>query len=157
MSFTTTSADNIITIGDTNDTIKLNQIMPMYTSVPTFDLNYIGGFISGTKGTPGSFKNTPQTMFTFNNVKPAQYLVSISYSMRSDTTDPAVNICISNTSTSTTSTQNFVFYTNSSNEAYFSQTIPYSCSTTGALYVNLHCTENLITTSFDYGYLIRIG
>lgn len=158
MSFTTSSADNIITLGDVSDTIKLNKIMPLYTSNPSFDLNFIGGFVKGTNGTTGQLTNTFAKLFEFTTVKPGQYLVSMSYSIRVVSGgDPVVNVCISNVQTSTTSTQDFVFFNNGSNEACFTQTIPYSCTTTGTLYVNLHTAGDIYLQKIDYGYLIRIA
>lgn len=157
MSFTTTSADNIITIGDTSDTIKLNQIMPMYTSVPTFDLSYVGGFqsdISGSREVNTVFgSNVPLTILTFSNVKNGVYILSCGFTLYGP--EYGFSVIVSNQSDATNATISCINRgSNTYNQHY--PTIAVKSSGTN-LYVRLSTSASLNCTNVHYGMITRIG
>ena len=164
MSFTTTSADNIITIGDTNDTIKLNKIMPMYTSAPTFDLSlsYIGAFITGTTGGTGVFYAAGTTIVTFNSVKAGVYLVSAGFTCYTDANSYGFSFIVSNSNASTTETVPLLNRCDENSLRVFHQYFPvvvFKNQADNAIYIRLKTdgSKGINCTDVYYGYLTRIG
>lgn len=154
MSFTTTSADNIITIGDTNDTIKLNKIMPMYTSVPTYSLNYIGGFVLGTPLNQNTNISTTKPIYQFLNVPVGNYLANCHFKLNAGG-QYGFEIRVSDTSgTSSTSWQWTSTTWNSG--ATYTVILPYQ-NNSNDVYINLSSGGTVNPASLFYGYLIRIG
>jgi len=165
MSFTTTSSDNIITIGDTNDTIKLNQIMPMYTSVPTDNsnnviaLNSLGGFFNGTASNINTNigQNVSKTFCTFSNIPKGNYLIYVNARVVSSSPDPGYQIKISTTQDDTTNNQWHGLMWQS--EDRFMLNIPYINSYLQNIYINISsgAANGINVTNFYYAYIQKIG
>lgn len=168
MSFTTTSADNIITIGDTNDTIKLNQIMPMYTSIPgnnkfnensLISLNSLGGFFNGTSSNINTNigQNVQKTFCTFSSIPAGNYLIYLHARVYSSSPDPGYQIKISNTQDDTANNQwNGTMWLG---EDRFMLSFPYINSSTQNIYINISTAADngLNVTDVYYAYIQKIG
>jgi len=161
MSFTTTSPDNIITIGDANDTIKLNKISPLYTSVPAvFDLSYVGGIVSGTyQNLNTSFRNTVVNICKFDNVPPGNYIVFFNCNVHG-VGEYGFVLKLSNLSTVCSDTDCDYHNVTLNYDVRFLFSIPYANNTKQTLYINAYSNNppnSISMNEFYYGYLMRIG
>jgi len=159
-----TSSTTNITIGDTNDTVKLNRIFPLYTSIPSaFDLNYIGGKFDGTNihANTQTIGTTGVCMFKFDNVPVGQYIVSILFEVGANNSNPTFRVKVSDTSGNVTTPYSFVglhYDVGSSNGARDVQISPiYVNTTSGSVYVSIKTDSNSIAVKEKNAYLIRIG
>jgi len=169
MSFTTTSSTNEITIGDTNSTIYLNQIFPMYSSTPTpIDLSYVGGFIVGTSnGSSVSVNSTTSAtyIYKFDNVPVGKYLAFCHFSVTA-TGEYGFDLIISNSPTAyVSSPPDTVVALHSTTWRYdtnyfYNFVVPYENASKRTVYINFFSgpgSGKSTNCYMYYGYLLRVG
>jgi hypothetical protein len=157
MSFTTTATDNIITIGDTDDTVKLNKISPLYTSVPTFSIDNIGGFINGVDLSQNVGYYGSTSICKFENVPPGNYIIFFcSIISGYNGSEYGFNLnCSETIRDSTTPQYNFTTY---GGYVQVPLIIPYNKQTAGntTIYITMYSAERIIGDN-RYSYLMRIS
>lgn len=160
--FTTTSQDNNIVIGDENDSIKLNRIAPLYTTIPTnFGLTYIGGKLSlSVNSTAYSLTTTIQTIYQFDNVPVGIYIVNVDFELNGDFDGIEFSLKLSNTQNDvTTPNYNGVFrqyISGYQNDRWWSISFPYIQNSAGTLYLNAYAALTLTITE-RRAIMTRIG
>ncbi len=159
MSFTTTATDNIITIGDTNDTVKLNQISPLYTSIPTFSINNIGGVINGVDMSQNDNYSIATSICKFENVPPGSYIVFFKSIIRGGSNaEYGFNVKWSETIRDIASP--LYSFTTWKGQVDNTWCFPYkkSSSTSNTIYVTMYTSgSNGINAANVYSHMVRIG
>lgn len=156
MSFTTTSPDNVITIGDTNDTIKLNKISPLYTSITTSDfegnLSVIGGYKTASNSTSGY-------SFVFDTVPIGVYILCLSFYARSSVGGNGGTVYLTTTVDNTTDAFETFSYLGEGSANSDSQTgLTYVFTNTASRTIYAYITiANRAAIGLQWGKIVRIA
>jgi len=160
--FTTTSQNNNIVIGDENDSIKLNRIAPLYTTIPTnFDLAYIGGKLSSSVDSAGhTLSTTIKQIYQFDSVPIGIYIVNVDFQLSGGVDGIEFSLKLSNSTTDITNPNYNGVYRkiiSGSTTRWWSISFPYRQNSAGTLYLNAILATSSLTITERRAIMTRIG